>query len=48
MMTYVYSLLGLVTLCAFWAVFQLWLRTQDPECAERANKCGGCNGECKK
>jgi hypothetical protein len=47
-MTYLYSLLGLVALCAFWAAFQLWLTTHDPEVAERCNKCGGCNGQCRK
>ena len=48
MMTYVYALLGLVVLCVFWAVFQLWLGTKDPETAERGNKCGGCNGQCER
>ncbi len=48
MTSYIYALLGLVTLCVFWAAFQLWLRKHDPDTAERSNKCGGCNGECEK
>ena len=48
MTTYIFSLLGIVALCAFWALFQLWLKRVDPEGAERGNKCGGCNGQCQK
>jgi hypothetical protein len=48
MTTHVYALLGLVTLCAFWGIFQMWLRKADPDTAERSNKCGGCNGQCEK
>lgn len=47
MMTYIYSLLGFVSLCVFWAIFQLWLRKYDPDAAERSNRCGGCNGQCE-
>jgi hypothetical protein len=41
-MTYLYALLAIVGLCAFWAVFQLWLAKQDPDLGERSQKCGGC------
>jgi hypothetical protein len=48
MTTYIFALIGLATLCAFWAFFQQWLGKHDPDIQERANKCGGCNGQCKK
>ena len=35
MTTYLIPLLAFVALCAFWAVFQLWLAKTDPEAAER-------------
>lgn len=47
MTTYIYALLGLVSLCVAWGVFQLWLRKHDAELAERSNRCGGCNGDCE-
>jgi hypothetical protein len=49
MLNYAYSLLAVVLLCAFWAVFQLWLERRDPDTAARAQKCGGCGrrGECE-
>jgi hypothetical protein len=43
MLNYAYSLLAVVLLCAFWAVFQQWLARRDPDTASRAQKCGGCN-----
>jgi hypothetical protein len=43
MMTYAYSLLAVVLLCAFWALFQQWLARHDPDAASRPRKCGGCN-----
>ena len=48
MTSYLYALLALTALCAFWAVFQLWLKKTDPDTAERGNRCGGCNGQCEK
>ena len=48
MATHIFSLLGLVALCVFWAVFQLWLKKKDPDAAERPAKCGGCNEPCER
>ena len=48
MTTYLIPMLALTGLCAFWAVFQLWLAKIDPEANERGNRCGGCNGQCQK
>jgi hypothetical protein len=48
MTTYIISLLGLVALCVFWAVFQQWLSKQDPDGQERPAKCGGCNEQCER
>jgi hypothetical protein len=48
MMTYIFSLLGLVALCVFWAIFQQWLSKQDPDGEIRPTKCGGCNEQCEK
>ena len=47
-MTNLISLLAVVALCAFWAIFQLWLEKHDPDGAARSQKCGGCGrkGEC--
>ena len=42
MMTYLYSLLAVILLCAFWALFQVWLSGQDPDAEARSLKCGGC------
>ena len=42
-MNYVYGLLTMVGLCAFWAVFQSWLFRHDPDAERRASKCEGCN-----
>ncbi len=47
MTTHLVSLLAFIGLCASWAVFQLWLAKADPEAAERGNRCGGCNGQCR-
>ena len=48
MTSYILSLLAIVLLCAFWALFQQWLSTVDPEAKNRSLKCGGCGrrGEC--
>lgn len=48
MMTYLISLLAIVALCAFWALFQQWLSEVDPDAKKRALKCGGCGrrGDC--
>jgi len=48
MMTYIFSLLGLVALCVFWAIFQQWLSKQDPDGQERPAKCGGCDEQCER
>lgn len=42
-MSYVYGLLTMVALCAFWALFQSWLFRHDPDAERRASKCEGCN-----
>jgi hypothetical protein len=46
--TYILSLLAVVALCAFWAIFQVWLFKHDPAAERRSLKCGGCGreGEC--
>ena len=48
MMNYLLPLLALVLLCAFWALFQLWLSEADPDATDRSLKCGGCGrrGDC--
>ncbi len=48
MMNYFLPLLAIVLLCAFWALFQQWLSTVDPDTKKRSPKCGGCGrrGEC--
>ena len=45
MTKYLLPLLAIVALCAFWAIFQLWLSKHDPEAKARSLKCGGCGGE---
>jgi hypothetical protein len=40
--SYLFSLLAVVALCAFWAIFQVWLSKHDPDAARRSQKCGGC------
>jgi len=42
MMTYFFPLLAVIALCAFWAIFQLWLEKHDPDARTRSEKCGGC------
>ena len=42
MTTYLYPLLAVVLLCAFWAIFQVWLARHDPDAKTRSLKCGGC------
>jgi hypothetical protein len=41
--TYFLPLLAVIALCAFWAVFQLWLSKHDPDAAAKSTKCGGCS-----
>jgi len=43
--TYIYPLLAVVSLCAFWAIFQTWLFKHDPDAERRSLKCGGCGRE---
>ena len=43
--TYIVPLLAVVALCAFWAIFQLWLFKHDPDAERRSLKCGGCGRE---
>ena len=40
--TYIMPLFAVVALCAFWAVFQLWLVKHDPDAEKRSLKCGVC------
>lgn len=42
---YLVPLLAIIALCAFWAVFQLWLARHDPDAARRSLKCGNCGCE---
>jgi len=42
MTSYLFPLLAIIALCAFWAIFQLWLEKHDPDARTRADKCGGC------
>jgi hypothetical protein len=42
MMTYMFPLLAVTALCAFWAVFQIWLSRHDADAKARSQKCGGC------
>jgi hypothetical protein len=39
---YFLPLLAVIALCAFWAVFQLWLSKHDPDAATKSQKCGAC------
>lgn len=41
MLTYLFALLGLVLLCAAWALFQHWLGKRDPD------KAGGYRQGCE-
>ena len=43
MTTYFFPLLSVVALCAFWAIFQVWLFKHDPDAEQRSQKCGGCS-----
>ena len=45
--TYLFPLLAVIALCAFWAVFQMWLYKHDPAATRRSLKCGGCNRQDK-
>ena len=40
--TYLLPLLAVAALCAFWAIFQVWLFKHDPDAERRSQKCGGC------
>lgn len=40
--TYFLPLLAVVLLCAFWAIFQMWLARHDADAKSRSLKCGGC------
>ena len=42
MISYLLPLLAIGGLCAFWALFQLWLSRHDPEAGKRMQKCGNC------
>jgi len=42
MTTYFLPLLSVVALCAFWAIFQVWLSRHDPDAKTRSRNCGGC------
>lgn len=41
--TYALPLLAVIALCAFWAIFQIWLFKHDPDAKRRSQKCGGCS-----
>jgi hypothetical protein len=40
--TYLIPLLAVPALCAFWAIFQVWLFKHDSDAERRSVKCGGC------
>jgi hypothetical protein len=42
MTNYIFPLLSVVALCAFWAIFQVWLSRHDPDAKTTSRKCGGC------
>ncbi len=42
MTTYFFPLFAVIALCAFWAIFQVWLPRLDPDAKSRPLKCGGC------
>jgi len=42
MTTYFFPLLSVIALCAFWAIFQVWLSRHDPDAKTASRKCGGC------
>ncbi len=48
MATHLISLLGLVALCVFWAVFQSWLKKHEPDEDKRPAQCGGCDEHCER
>jgi len=39
---YFFPLLAVVLLCAFWAIFQVWLSRNNPDVKTTSLKCGGC------
>lgn len=48
MATYIFSIIGLVALCACWAIFQLKLNKQDPGADKPPVQCGGCDERCER
>jgi hypothetical protein len=50
MTNYLVPLLAIIALCAFWAIFQLWLAKHDSDLAKRSLKCGncGCEEQCER
>jgi len=44
---YLIPLLAVIALCAFWAVFQVWINKHDPDAKRRSLKCGGCSRQDK-
>ena len=44
-MTYALPLLAIISLCAFWAIFQVWLSRHNPDAGKRSLKCGNCECE---
>jgi len=42
MTTYFFPLLSVIALCAFWAIFQVWLSGHDPDANTTSRKCGAC------
>jgi len=42
MTTYFIPLLSVIALCAFWAIFQVWLSRHDPDAKTASRKCGAC------
>ena len=42
MTTYFFPLLSVIALCAFWAIFQVWLTRHDPDAETASRKCGAC------
>lgn len=42
MTTYLFPLLAVIALCAFWAIFQVWLSKHDPDAVTNSRRCGAC------
>jgi len=43
MLTHLFAIIGLMALCAFWVLFQLWLKRVDPDQRDSNERCMGCN-----